>query len=102
MTEGRGMPPPDQPERPKRFYKAAKAGAVDHGFGVLLDGRALRTPAGARLVAPRRGLAELLAEEWAGQGETIDLAAMSATKLAFSAADRVGGHRAETAAEVRR
>jgi chaperone required for assembly of F1-ATPase len=96
------MPPPDAPNRPKRFYAVAEAGPVDAGWGVLLDGRPVRTPAGARLVAPTQALAALVAQEWAAQGEAIDLAAMPATRLAFSAADRIAVKRAETAAEVAR
>jgi chaperone required for assembly of F1-ATPase len=96
------MPPPNAPSRPKRFYAAAEAGPVEAGWGVLLDGRAVRTPAGARLVAPTQALVALIAEEWAAQGETIDLAGMAATRLAFSAVDRIAIKRAETAAEVAR
>ena len=96
------MSPEKQRELPKRFYKAVEAGAVDAGFGVLLDGRPVRTPGGARLAAPTLALAELLAREWAGQGEAIDLSAMPATRLAFSAIDRVAVKHAEVAAEVGR
>jgi chaperone required for assembly of F1-ATPase len=96
------MPPASPPTKPKRFYAAAEAGPVEQGFGVLLDGRPVRTPAGARLVAPTLALAAVIAEEWAAQGEAIDLSAMAATRLAFSAADRVSARRAETAAEVAR
>jgi chaperone required for assembly of F1-ATPase len=96
------MSPEKQREIPKRFYKGAQAGVVDAGFGVLLDGRPVRTPAGARLVVPVKALAQLLAAEWAGQGERIDLSAMPATRLAFSAIDRVAAKHAEVAAEVGR
>jgi chaperone required for assembly of F1-ATPase len=67
-----------------------------------LDERALRTPAGAVLIAPTLPLAELIAEDWARQGPTIDLAGMGATRLAYSAVDRIGRARAETAAEIGR
>lgn len=96
------MPPPDPQDRPRRFYAAAKAGPADPGWGVLLDGRAARTPSGPRLVLPTKALAALLAEEWAAQGEAIDMGAMPATRLAFAAADRVARAREETAAEVGR
>jgi chaperone required for assembly of F1-ATPase len=96
------MPPPGAPSRPKRFYAAAEAGPVEAGWGVLLDGRPVRSPGGARLVAPTQALAALIAEDWAAQGETIDLAGMAATRLAFSAIDRIAVKRAETAAEVGR
>lgn len=96
------MPPPNASGRPKRFYAAAAAGVVEQGWGVLLDGRPVRTPAGGRLVAPTEALAALIAQEWAAQGEAIDLAAMPATRLAFSAVDRISVKRSETAGEVGR
>jgi chaperone required for assembly of F1-ATPase len=83
LTKGKPQPM----ERPRRFYRTAEAGAVESGFGVLLDGRPVRTPAGARLVLPCEALAELLAMEWAAQGEDIVIAGMHATRLAFTAAD---------------
>ena len=89
-------------DRPKRFYKLAEAGPVDGGFGVLLDGRGVRTPAGARLAVPTLALAQLIAQEWAEQGEWIELAGMPATQLAFTAADRIGQTRAAVAAEAAR
>lgn len=92
--------PTDRLERPKRFYKSAAAGPLDEGFGVLLDARPLRTPAGARLIAPTQALASLIAEEWGAQAQVIDLDRMPATRLAFTTIDRVGEARAEVVAEV--
>jgi chaperone required for assembly of F1-ATPase len=89
-------------ERPRRFYQSASAAPVEGGFGVMLDTRTLRTPAGARLALPTLALAELAASEWAAQDGTIDHAQMPATRLAFTAADRVGRVRQPTAAEIAR
>lgn len=91
---------PDAAQRPRRFYKTAEAGPVEGGFGVLLDGRPVRTPAGSKLVLPTPALAALAASEWAAQGEHIDLAGMLATRLAFTALDRAPGAREEVAAEI--
>lgn len=77
---------PDPLERPRRFWTQAAAG---EGGRVLLDGRAARTPAARPLVLPTRAAAELVAEEWAAQGEFVDYARMPATRLAFTAIDRV-------------
>jgi chaperone required for assembly of F1-ATPase len=90
------------PDRPRRFYQTALASPIEGGVGVLLDARVLRTPAGARLIAPSLDLAELVAEEWSAQESVIDLAVMPATRLAFTAVDRIGGMRARTAADVAR
>ncbi len=87
-------------EPTKRFYKTATAGPLDGSFGVLLDGRAPRTPAGARLMLSTLPLAQLVAAEWEAQAPNIDTARMAATRLAFTAIDRVRIARAETEAEI--
>jgi chaperone required for assembly of F1-ATPase len=87
-------------DAPKRFYKSSQAAPLEGGFGVMLDSRALRTPKGARLVLPTEALAELIAREWAAQGDKINLGGMAATRLAFTAADAIAAARAETCAEV--
>ena len=96
----RGKPQP--PERPKRFYTAASAVEAGDSFGVALDGRALRTPQGSPLRLPTIAAAELIASEWTAQGELIVVPDMPATRLAFTAIDRVAGAREEVAAEVAR
>ncbi len=76
-------------EKPRRFYKTVEVRAADDGFEVTLDGRILRSPRGGKLVAPTRALAEMCAEEWAGQGEHIEMAAMHVTRLAFTAVEAI-------------
>ncbi|MEF3366938.1 ATP12 family protein [Methylocystis sp. 9N] len=85
---------------PKRFYKEAVAAPVEGGYAILLDGRPVNTPAKRALRAPSQALAEALAAEWAGQGETIDPAAMFLTKLMNTALDGVAEHMREVEAEV--
>jgi len=89
-------------EKPRRFWKEAGAGPVDGGFAVLLDGRTARTPGGTPLVLPTEALAALVAEEWAAAGEEIEFASMPATRLAFTAIDRVPQAREGVAEEVAR
>ena len=91
---------PDAMERPRRFYETADPGPVDSGFGVLLDGRPVKTPAGARLVLPTAALAQLVAGEWAAQGERLIIEDMPATRLAYTALDRAPDAREEVAAEI--
>ena len=74
---------------PKRFYKTATVGDADGGFGILLDGRSVNTPARRRVEIPSRALAEAMAAEWAAQGETIDPSTMPLTRLANTALDGV-------------
>ena len=81
-----------RPPALRRFYKRVEVVAVDGGgggFALRLDGRGARTPGKRPLVAPTRAVAELIAAEWAGQGETIEPMSMPATRLANSAIDGV-------------
>jgi chaperone required for assembly of F1-ATPase len=79
-----------RPNLRKRFYKEAGAGeAGEGGHPVLLDGRAVRTPARRLLAAPQRALAEALAAEWNAQEEVVDPACMPLTRLANAVIDAV-------------
>ncbi len=89
-----------RPAEIKRFYKTASVGEAEGGFALLLDGRRARTPAKKPLILPTRALAELVAAEWAGQGEAIDPAAMPLTRLANSALDGVAAVMTATRAEI--
>jgi chaperone required for assembly of F1-ATPase len=73
----------------KRFYTSASARAAGDGYEILLDGRPVRTPARAPLVVPGERLAAGVADEWNGQGESIDPRSMPLTGLANAAIDRV-------------
>jgi chaperone required for assembly of F1-ATPase len=87
-------------EKPRRFYKAVEVAEAEGGFAVLLDGRAVKTPKGLRLVLPTRSVGEQVAEEWAGQGETIELAGMHAFRLANTALESIPQAREATAEQV--
>lgn len=80
-------------EKLRRFYAEAAVAPMSGGFGVTLDGKALRTPQGAPLVLPTQALAALVADEWASQGEELDRAGMHATRLANTASEAVPGAR---------
>lgn len=79
----------------RRFYAQANAVKRGEGFGVALDERALRTPAGEMFVAPTRALADAVAAEWAAQGERIVPTSMPLTQLAFAAIDTTPQRREE-------
>jgi chaperone required for assembly of F1-ATPase len=87
-------------ERLKRFWKAVTVESGEGGWTVLLDGRAPKTPAGARLTLPTEAAARLVADEWAAQGEHLDPATMPATRLASTAIDRVSQAREAVADEI--
>ena len=86
--------------KPKRFYESAEAVEADGGYGISLDGKPVRTPAGRPLAVPGAALAGAIAEEWAAQGESIDRETMPLTRLACTALDLVPERRADIVAEV--
>ncbi len=74
----------------RRFYKAAEVGPRgDAGLPILLDGRAVKTPARAPLAVSGAALADAIAAEWQAQGEEIDPRSMPLTGLANAAIDHV-------------
>jgi len=89
-------------DRTRRFWTAVSVEPGEGGWRVLLDGRAPKTPAGAALILPTEAAANLVADEWAAQGEFLDPATMPATRLAATAIDRIPLARVETAEEIAR
>lgn len=92
----------DKVDKPKRFYKQASVVPVDDGYTIELDGRPIKTPAKAALRLPSEALADAIADEWAAQGETLDLQAMMLTRLANVAIDRTPESRTDLAEELQR
>lgn len=84
----------------KRFWKEARAEAVEGGFTIRLDGRPVKTPAKAALLLPTRALAEAVAAEWNAQEGAVRPATMPLTRAANSAIDKVAPMRAEVIAEL--
>ncbi|MEG6509784.1 ATP12 family protein [Methyloligella sp. 2.7D] len=74
----------------KKFYETVSVEEVPSGGAeVLLDGKRVKTPKREPLAFPSTALAEAVAEEWRGQGETIDPGTMPLTRLANTAIDGV-------------
>lgn len=84
----------------KRFYRDAAAVETEGGFGVALDGRNIRTPAKAVLVAPTRALADAIAAEWAAQADKIDPETMPFMKFTSTAIDRIRPRRDPVTGEI--
>jgi len=84
----------------KRFYKQVTVEAAEGGFGVRLDGRAIKTVGGRPQVVPTFALAEAMAGEWAAQGEEIDPALFLYRDMADYAIDVVAGAPAQVIAEI--
>jgi chaperone required for assembly of F1-ATPase len=90
-----------RPKAIRRFYRTVEVREADGGrFALVLDGRGARTPGGKALDAPAREIAEMIAAEWAGQGEVVDPASMPVTRLANSAIDGVARTMDATRAEI--
>lgn len=69
----------------KRFYSAVDTHRTDDGFQILLDGKPLNLTGGSAFIVPTQQLADLIASEWAAQGERINHADMVVTALAQTA-----------------
>jgi len=74
---------------PRRFYKTATSTSVDGGWGVTLDGKALRSPAKRPFVLPTEALARAVADEWQAQGEKVNPGSMPLMQFAATAIDRL-------------
>lgn len=81
----------------RRFWTDADAVETGDGFGIVLDGRPVKTPARRPLVVPSHPLAQAIAAEWAAQGDLIDPNSMPLTRIANSAIDTVTVQRGEIA-----
>ncbi len=77
-----------------RFYRDVTVDRAGEAYRVLLDGKPIRTPAGAPFLLPNENLAQAVAEEWRAQGEKLSVESMPLTKLANTAIDRVAANRA--------
>lgn len=86
----------------KRFWREASLVETPAGYGVVLDGRRVRTQGGREQLVPSRDLALAMVAEWAGQGETIDPATFALRDLADFAIDVVAPDPAPTRAAVLR
>lgn len=73
----------------KRFWTDVDIVPVDGGYGVALDGRAVKTPAKSRLVMPSESLAGKVAEEWRAIAGEIDPAVLHYTRLCNASIDKV-------------
>jgi chaperone required for assembly of F1-ATPase len=77
----------------RRFYRKADLLATEKGYQILLDGRTMKTPAGADLVLPTQALARAVVDEWLGQGDVIRTETLPATRLAATAIDLISVNR---------
>lgn len=80
----------------RRFWKQAEVtGDAASGFGIVLDGKPVRTPAKQDLRVPTAKFAEAIRAEWDAQEEEVKPLTMPATRAANAAIDRVAPQQAE-------
>ncbi len=72
----------------RRFYKSVSVAERDGAFGILLDGKPIKTPRRKTLCVPTYALAEAIAAEWRAQDNEIKPLAMPLNRLANTAVDR--------------
>ena len=81
----------------KRFWTAASVGESEQGYSILLDARAIKTPAKAPLIVPTRPMADAIAQEWDAQQDQVDPNTMPVTRAANAAIDKVALQHGEVA-----
>ncbi len=87
----------------KRFWAEAQMTPEPEGFGVRLDGKPLRLPAGTALLAPSAALAAAIAAEWQAAGADtgeMEYSDVPLTRLAGTAQLRIAPDPAPTAAAI--
>jgi len=86
----------------RRFYKHATAGQAEAGWQVLLDGKPMRTPAGAGLVLPTEALARAIAAEWDAVPDKAEIKTgrLPLTRLGATGTDRVTSQRSRVIADT--
>lgn len=86
----------------KRFYKSVEVAELPEatGWRVLLDGRGIKTAAGAAQIVPTRALADALALEWSAQGETLDPTTFPMRDLADFSIDVVTNRKEDTVGDL--
>jgi chaperone required for assembly of F1-ATPase len=84
-----------------RFYGKADLLATEHGYRILLDGHAMKTPAGADFLLPTQALARAVVDEWLAQRDVIRIETLPATRLAATAIDLVSVNRQAVVDELR-
>jgi chaperone required for assembly of F1-ATPase len=89
----------------RRFYRevtvqVANGQPAGGGWQVMLDGRRVKTVAGAPQIVPTQSLAEALAAEWARQGEKIDPSDLPLRDMADFAIDIAAPGKAALAQEL--
>ena len=85
----KGTPPPASSGSVRRFYREVTLADAPEGVVIHLDGKPVRTPARKLVALPTRQCAQLVADEFAAQGEVVAFDTMPVLRLVNSAIDGV-------------
>jgi chaperone required for assembly of F1-ATPase len=86
----------------KRFWNSAAVVSDEGGWGIALDGKSVRTPAGKPLLVPAEPLANAIADEWNACIDTVNPRQLPLTALANAAIDQVSPEPQAFAANIAR
>ena len=90
----------------KRFWDTATAEPIGQAWQVMLDGKPMRLPGGAKLLLDNPALAQAIATEWQQAGGTkggeMTAADTPLTRMAGTAQDRIAPNAAAVALELAR
>jgi len=84
----------------RRIYGNVAKRRLCAGWGIALDGKAVRSPGRRELLVPSEALAAAIAGEWEAQHREIRPATMPLTRLAATAIDCTGPERERIVADV--
>lgn len=73
----------------KRFYQLATVDFRDSNYAILLDGKVVKTPAGNQLLLPSCQAAQLIAQEFMAQDDSIVPSSMPVTRIANTVLDGI-------------
>ncbi len=73
----------------KRFWREAVAESVPDGYAILLDGKPMHIPGGAKLLVPGEALARAIAAEWQLAGGEMSMENVPLTRLAGTVQERI-------------
>ena len=90
------------PKMMKRFYSlfSKQKQPQTQGYSILLDGKAVKTPAKNNFTCPNAELADAIVVEWSNQSEHIDPENMPLTQFVSTAQDRVCGQEEQLRDEI--
>lgn len=83
-----------------KFYSLVSKKEEQGGFAILLDGKPVKTPNQNMLLVSNANAADLIVQEWAGQGDEIKPKDMPFTQFATTCQERIKSEREAMTAQI--